>query len=301
MNPLVSIITPSFNQGRFIEETILSVINQKYDNIEYIIIDGGSTDNTECIIEKYREHISIFIKEPDGGQSDAINKGLRLASGEYLTWLNSDDTLNDEAILSVISEFNINGQCQFVYGDVDMIDENSVSLHLLKGKQITRPDVFYKLDLPIPQQGAVWKRSVLDEIGFLNEKWHYVLDREFFLRIVLGAEAKYIPKVLGNFRQHGHSKSVAMKNAWVQELPRMYDDFIKLHNWTYSHKITKKVRSSSRIHAAYLAFASRDFYLGFKYIVSAFSIDGFIFSGLHIYAKPVNRALKFFRKLKNAN
>jgi hypothetical protein len=225
-----------------------------------------------------------------------------LASGEYLTLLNSDDTLRPEAISLAISEFKNNNQCQFIYGDVNMVNECSVNLQLLQGRQITKPDVFYKIDLPIPQQGAIWKRSVSDKIGLLNEKWHYVLDREFFLRVVLGSEAKYIPNVLGSFRQHVRSKSVAMKSAWIKELPEMYDDLIKSPNWNYSRKITKKVRSSSRIHSAYLAFASREYFVSFKYMIAAFNIDYLIFFSPHIYIKPLNKILKLtFKKIKNAD
>lgn len=292
MNPLVTIITPSFNQGQFIERTILSVLNQSYKNIEYIVIDGGSTDNTKNIIEKYKDCISILVHEKDRGQSDAINKGLRLATGGYITWLNSDDTLKPDAVESLISTLNRDTESKFVYGDVELIDENSNFIGLLKGRQVFKPEMYYELDLPIPQQGAMWERSVIEGVGFLDEKWHYVLDREFFLRICLKYNSKYINITLGCFRQHKFSKSIAMKNSWINELPSMYDDLVSLPFWPYSPKINDIIKASSRVHASYLAFAAGKVRIGFEYLLEAFVIDCFIFFRWHIYTKLFKKILK---------
>ncbi len=288
----VSIITPSYNQASFIEETILSVINQTYKNIEYIVIDGGSADNTLAVIGKYRNFISILICEKDGGQADAINKGLRLASGDFITWINSDDTLAPNAIQLAVDYLSADTDCEFVYGDIKLIDNKSKIISELKGVQIHVPRLYWEMDLGIPQQGAVWKRSVTNRIGLLNERWNYVLDRDFFLRICLAGKAVYIPSTLGYFRQHDNSKSVSQRSSWITEIPMMYDFLTNEPAWEFSKKITKIVRASSRIHAAYLAFSSGKCTLGCDFLFKAFSIDGFIFFRLHIYKKLIYKVLK---------
>lgn len=137
--PRVSIITPSYNQGEFIEETINSVISQTYENIEYLIIDGASTDSTLKVIAKYSSSISKVISEKDAGQSDAINKGIRLATGDLITWLNSDDLLEPQAIEQAVSTFIEYPEIDFVYGDVKLIDEDSNQIGLLKGDRLELP------------------------------------------------------------------------------------------------------------------------------------------------------------------
>ncbi len=124
MNPLVSIITPSFNQGHFIEETIQSVLDQDYPNIEYLVIDGGSTDNTVEILRKYEGRLK-WISEPDGGQSHAINKGFRMARGEIVAWLNSDDTLLPGAITKAAGHLAANRETMMVYGEGYLMDHHS--------------------------------------------------------------------------------------------------------------------------------------------------------------------------------
>ena len=124
-SPLISIITPSFNQGEFLEETILSVLNQAYEDIEYIVIDGGSTDNSVSIIEKYKDRLAYWVSEPDNGQAEAIQKGMEKASGKYVAWLNSDDVYRINAVSNAISKLEVNPALWLVYGDLDSINLRS--------------------------------------------------------------------------------------------------------------------------------------------------------------------------------
>ena len=124
--PLVTIVTPSFNQGQFIEETILSVLNQTYKNIQYIIVDGGSTDKTMEVVNKYRDRVDIIIHEKDKGQADAINKGFRLAKGELVGWINSDDILYPDCLESIVELYKRKPEGAIFYSSKShFIDENS--------------------------------------------------------------------------------------------------------------------------------------------------------------------------------
>jgi glycosyltransferase involved in cell wall biosynthesis len=223
--PRVTIVTPSYNQGQYIEETIKSVITQDYPNLEYIIIDGGSTDNSVEIIQKYDKWIKFWISEPDKGQADAINKGFQKSSGDYIGWLNSDDILYPAAIHRVIEEF-------LAYPDVDLIyGDNEQGLNLgpesrpLFGSQIEFSQMLRTLQVPIPQLGSLWKRTVIDQIGNLDIRWQVILDREFFTRAAQRCRLRYLPGVLGFFRNHEHSKSILLSRIWLSELPLMYSEF----------------------------------------------------------------------------
>lgn len=302
INPLVSIIIPSFNQGEFIEQTILSVLYQTYQNIECIIIDGASSDNTVDVIKHYESKLSKIVSEEDEGQADAINKGIRLASGDFITWVNSDDLLDPTAIEYAVAAFVENPDVDFVYGDINLINERSVSLRVLKGCQIKLSSVFFIMDLPIPQQGSMWRRNVTSSVGLLGEQWHYVLDREFFLRICMKHNVKYINKIMGSFRQHGQSKSVKMKEGWIMELLSMYEVLVNNPDWPF-HNIdhfSKKVRASAHIHAAYLALWAGKYSVGVKNILKACAIYPTIFFHRHIYSKPIEKLKTFvYRKIEH--
>jgi glycosyltransferase involved in cell wall biosynthesis len=206
--PKISIVTPSFNQGHFIEETITSIINQDYPNLEYIIIDGGSTDNTIDIIKKYSSKISYWISEKDKGQTEAINKGLLKCSGEIFNWINSDDYLEPGALLKIAEEFNkgyvaVCGRSNIISFPANrVVMEADTRLYNNLPKTIAwvknhQPATFYKLDL---------LRSILP----LSEMLHYTMDQELWIKFLLkyGQEKiKVINEKLVNFRVHENSKT----------------------------------------------------------------------------------------------
>jgi glycosyltransferase involved in cell wall biosynthesis len=187
--PRISIITPSYNQGHFIEETIRSVLNQGYPNLEYIIIDGGSTDQTVEIIQRYENQITYWVSEPDRGQTHAINKGLARATGDILAYLNSDDYYLPNTLLKVAEYFAqfpqtdlLHGRCRYVneqgekvgeqWGDIqsfeEIIDLWGVWWHR---RQFVQPEVF-------------WSKRMGDRIGEFREDLHYVMDYEYWCRIL---------------------------------------------------------------------------------------------------------------------
>jgi len=182
LEPLVTIITPSYNQSKYLEETINSVINQDYNNIEYIINDGGSSDNSVELIKKYETKLAYWVSEPDKGQADAINKGFLKASGDFICWINSDDILYPDFISRRIKEFEQNPNIDMIYGDVD---QGTVlgKTRLRKGENTSYTQMLKTLLIPIPQQSAIWRRRVLEKTGVLDPKLHVLLDRDYFIRI----------------------------------------------------------------------------------------------------------------------
>jgi len=212
-----SIVTPSFNQGRFIEETIKSVLNQDHPNIEYIVIDGASTDNTLEILKKYYNKI-IWKSEPDDGQTQAINKGLKMATGEVLAWQNADDTYLPNTVSIVADFFLKNPDVGMVYGYFNYIDENSRIILTKKLSQFNyRKFVSGKFT---PNQPTVFfRKDVIEKAGYLDERFNFSMDRELYCRIGREFKIALIPKVLGNFRIHPQSKTMIDKNnkKWEKE------------------------------------------------------------------------------------
>ena len=176
--PRISIITPSFNQGQFLEETIRSVLLQDYPAIEYIIIDGGSTDNSRAIIKKYENKLAWFISETDSGQADAINKGFERATGEFVAWLNSDDIYAKNAISSAVKELKSNPDCGMVFSNVLSIDsESSIFNTMMYGNWGLGDLMQFKI---IGQPGVFIRKEVLEDVGFLNSNFHYLLDHHHY-------------------------------------------------------------------------------------------------------------------------
>jgi glycosyltransferase involved in cell wall biosynthesis len=218
----VSVITPSYNQGKYLEQTIQSVLNQTYSNIEYLVVDGGSTDNSIDIIKKYEKNIAYWISKPDNGQADAVNKGFKRANGDLVCWVNSDDILYPDYVDNRVQQFKEHTNADMIYGDVEQGSEPFIK-RLRKGRQTSIKDMLKYAECPIPQQSAMWRRGVIEKIGYLAPQWHVVLDREYFIRMAANCSIKYVPGAVAFFRNHEHSKSVADRLKWAEELPRFYE------------------------------------------------------------------------------
>lgn len=183
-NPLVSIITPSYNQGRFVEETIQSVLNQTYPYIEYIFVDGGSTDSTMDIVSKYRDKINVIIHEKDNGQADAINKGFLLAKGELVGWINSDDILYSDCVENIVKAYLKFPKGSIFYcSDLDIINEYGLILNSRKVKIKSR-DYLLNYNYVLIQQGSFYKRKFIYEIGFLDINNFYCMDLALWLDLL---------------------------------------------------------------------------------------------------------------------
>lgn len=234
MNPKVSIITPSYNQGEYLAETIQSVLNQTYGNIEYIIIDGGSTDNSVDIIRKYVDKITYWCSEKDNGQADAINKGLKRATGDLVCWINSDDVLYPNFVEKFVNYFVAHPDVDFLYGDVEQgADMQHATMR--RGEVIDYPTMLRTLRVPMPQQATMWRKSVMDKIGYLDPQWHVLLDREYFMRIAQHCVIEYLPGVVAFFRNHENAKSIAEWHKWMPELEKYYVTLFEDSNFPYQH------------------------------------------------------------------
>jgi glycosyltransferase involved in cell wall biosynthesis len=231
----ISVVTPSFNQARFIERTIRSILDQGRGDVEHIIVDGGSTDGTLEILQRYQGRIS-WISEKDRGQAHAINKGLTRSTGEIVAWLNSDDTYEPGALDQVVRHFTGAPDCRWAYGKCRIVDEDDREIRPLvtryKNLLLARYS-FPKLlsENFISQPAVFWRRSLLDEVGYLNEEEHYCMDYDYWLRLGSRYPAGVIPAYLANFRYHPASKSGSVdRQQFVDEL-RIARAFGAGHPW----------------------------------------------------------------------
>jgi glycosyltransferase involved in cell wall biosynthesis len=221
MNPLVSIITPSYNQAHYLEETIQSVLGQTYPNLEYIIIDGGSTDGSREIIERYAAKLAYWVSEPDKGQTDAINKGFGRASGDLLAWINSDDTYLPHAIAEAVEFMQSHPEVGLVYGDANLIDENGAILGPFPARQTD----YHRLRqgyVHIPQQSAFFRADLWRKVGPLDPSFYFAMDYDLWVRLAKAAPIQYHPRLWANFRLHASGKSVASDDRCWPEMLRVH-------------------------------------------------------------------------------
>ena len=219
MEPLISIVTPSFNQGRFIEANIQSVLQQKYSGVEHIVIDGGSTDCTLDVLNRY-PHIK-WISEKDRGQTHALNKGFRMATGEIIGWLNSDDTYCS-SVFQVVAEHFKNPDVNILCGDGFEIDEAGKISHRLSSRN-SSPEAlirYWKWKYEFVQPAFFFRRNVFDEVGYLDEMLYYAMDYDFFIRLGLRYPFKYISEPLANLRMYPESKSGRNVNKLIPDYIR---------------------------------------------------------------------------------
>ena len=206
--PKISIVTPSYNQGEFLERTILSVLNQNYPNLELIIIDGGSTDGSVDIIKKYKSYYHYWVSKPDKNHSQAVNEGFLHSSGEILGWLNSDDTYLPNALLAVGQAFKENPGVDIVYSNGNFIDTKDNFLKKYPVVPLSKMSFVYYVN-GLFQQSTFWRRDIFFEMGQINENKSYSMDIDLFFKFIKsGARLYFLDKYIGNMRLHGDSKTV---------------------------------------------------------------------------------------------
>jgi glycosyltransferase involved in cell wall biosynthesis len=217
----VSIVTPSYNQARFLEQTICSVLDSAIPSLEYFVMDGGSTDSSVEIIKKYQQGLTGWVSEKDQGQADAINKGLRQSHGDVVAWLNSDDYYLPGAIERACQAFEQNPEAGLVYGNVLSVDADGKPFNLQKFQPFNLLDL---MSFNIISQPAVFlRRSVLDKAGLLDPTYHCLLDHHLWLRMARLAPMVYIPETLAAARYHAEAKNLARTADFGREAFRIVD------------------------------------------------------------------------------
>jgi glycosyltransferase involved in cell wall biosynthesis len=214
--PKISIITPSYNQVEFLERTIKSVLDQNYPNLEYIIIDGGSTDGSVDIIRKYADCLAYWVSEPDQGQTNAINKGFKIATGEWVAWQNSDDFFYPGSFASLAAASERYPKADLIIGNINLIDRYD---NVLRDVCYVKPSYEAMLaeGMVLTNQAAFWRRRVHANVGLLNESLNFAFDYEWFLRLTMGCRGGHVNEVWGAYRLHDATKTAKQHQRFVDE------------------------------------------------------------------------------------
>ena len=251
--PKISIVTPSYNQAQFLERTILSVLNQNYPNLEYIIIDGGSTDGSVEIINKYEKYLSYWVSEKDNGQADAINKGFEKSSGEILAWQNSDDIYLPGVFKQIAKIYSTN-KYEVIMGDIALISKDDIPIRTLRYGPWPKFGL-KNVGMLIANQATFWTNNLNKKCGYILEDLHYAFDGEFFYRVLLNTnKIKHISKVLGCLRKHPLSKANDAENYFKE-----IEIIKKIHNFKRGNIILKSIEKVFR--ALYCLFNGNILYL----------------------------------------
>ena len=246
MWPRISIVTPSYNQGAFIEQTIQSVLDQGYPNLEYIVIDGGSTDMTIEVIRKYEKHLAYWTSEKDRGAADAIAKGFDRASGDILGWLNSDDLFVPGA-LHAVAEVMSRPDVDVAFGNAYWIDSEGKIIGERRQTPFSRKGYLYGESM-LMQPATLWKRDIYLKCGGIDRSFRFAFDTDLFFRFVIhGARFKHVNKCLASYRIHSTSKSTNDETICRQDLERIRQTYLPFPYNSVRAACTRATAKMSRI------------------------------------------------------
>jgi glycosyltransferase involved in cell wall biosynthesis len=220
-SPLVSIVTPSFNQAAYLEAAMQSVFDQDYSPIEYIVIDGGSTDGSRQLIERHASKLAYWVSGPDRGQTDAINKGFAEAAGIYLAWLNADDRLKPGAVGEAVTFLEAHPEVGLVYGDADYIDSQGRVVGRFPAAQTDYAHL-RRGYVHIPQQAAFWRAELWRQVGPLDPSFNFAMDYDLWVRLARASQLRYLPRPWAEFRLHAGSKT-------LQNDQQAWDEMLRVH------------------------------------------------------------------------
>lgn len=269
--PKITIITPSFNQGRFIEETIRSVLLQGYPNLEYFILDGGSSDDTISIIKKYEPWLAGWVSEKDSGQANAINNGWNRATGDIFAWINSDDWYLPNAFFRVAQLFH-DTKCKWLVGSVRDCRSVNSFIKNFHARPTSLLNLLGRNDYGFHQPGMFWHRDVWEKVGKLDEQLHYSFDHEFWARsLQQGFEPQCTSEYFAGFRYHEMSKSKARHHLFLQEDWKVLErfrptlssqDYGRAYNWLSDYE------ADLMLNSAYGFLCKRQRAVAMKYLLS---------------------------------
>lgn len=223
--PKISMVTPSFNQARYIESTIRSVLDQEYPHLEYIVIDGGSTDGSVDIIRRYADKLAYWVSEPDGGQTPGLIKGFERSTGEILCWLCSDDVLVGRSLWEVGEFFTANPSTRTVYGDAVWIDENGKVKRPKKEHDFHR-FIWLYTDNAIPQPSMFWRRSLYEEVGGLDPAFDVAMDADLWMRFADVTEIHHVRRIWSKMRRYPEAKSLRLEETRRREDRMIRDRYL---------------------------------------------------------------------------
>jgi glycosyltransferase involved in cell wall biosynthesis len=254
---LVSIITPSYNQAAYLEQTIQSVLGQDYPRIEYIVIDGGSTDSSVEIIKKYQDRLAYWVSETDSGQAEAINKGFARAKGDVIGWINSDDYYMLNTVSVAVRCFEQNPDVVMVYGDMLAVDGDGQTINVLRYNQLSLQDLLcFQI---IGQSSVFFRRSALEKTGLLEATFHFMLDHHLWIRLARKGRILHVPQIWSAARYHAAAKNRARAAEFGREAFRVLDWAKKQPDFAeaFSGVERRALASAHRFNARYLLDGGR--------------------------------------------
>ena len=242
--PKISIVIPSYNQGQFLEETILSVVNQQYPNLELFVVDGGSTDNSVDVIKKYEQHFTWWISEKDKGQSDAINKGFARATGEIVSWLCSDDLYTPATLHKIANYFSEqDDSVGLIYGGITTF-KDGIELKSNWGYKNSTVERYFA-GMAFSQPAAFFLKKYLDKVGGgVNEELHYGMDFDLFCRLACVCNFVYVNDIFAKYRLHYQSKSVSQSDRFMADWNKTFVNLCNNIGW---NSLIEKLRSTGVI------------------------------------------------------
>jgi glycosyltransferase involved in cell wall biosynthesis len=257
--PKISIVTPSFNQGQFLEQTIQSVINQKYPNLEFIIMDGGSTDNSVDIIKKYEKYLTYWVSKPDNGQTNAIATGFQRSTGDILAYINSDDFYLPGSLNRIALAFASNPSTQWITGKWGIfVDAKGQLMRKRKYPAITINNMLY-LENCISQPTTFWRKDLLSSVGYLDETLTFCFDYDLFLRFLEYAKPLVIDYDIAAFRYHSQSKTTTIRDTCIKESQLIQEKYFKTKRGQIPHYFHKIYGLSYRAYRSIAVYGEKIF------------------------------------------
>jgi glycosyltransferase involved in cell wall biosynthesis len=245
--PRFSIVTPSLNQAEFLERTIRSVLDQDYSDLEYFVMDGGSTDRSAEIIRRHESRLAGWACEPDQGQAHAIEKGFARSTGAVLAYLNSDDAYRPGALRAAAEAFQAHPEADLIYGDVVFVDAAGRPLVLDVLPRFSRSDLWRVC--VIPQPAAFWRRRLWESVGGFNREFTFAFDYDFFLRAATLGRFLHVPRLMAEFRYHAAAKSTRARETWAAEDRILRERALGREEWNLADRLRLKWLTARQIAA----------------------------------------------------
>jgi glycosyltransferase involved in cell wall biosynthesis len=299
-DPLVSIVTPSYNQAAFLEETILSVLEQDYPRIEYVVVDDGSTDESEEIIRRYADRLAWWTRQENAGQPAALNRGFAHTTGELLGFVNSDDTLLPGAVSAFVEAFGDDRELLLVYGDA-LTREDGRAIGILRARDLDPRELVRTGANPVPQQASLWRREAWELAGPFDEGSFFFFEYEFLVRLSVHGRAKRLERPLATFRLHAASKTVEPSTAKAEDAVRLADTFFTGARFPAELRpYARRGRASYHLRAALVYYRAAHVVRARRQFLRALLLAPRAFSRLHLllFAKSLvpERVVRYRRR-----